>query len=177
MTNQHRVVGLIMDEGTGRNIWRTRKLKQWKSRPKDAFKNSSNGHTIYSKVRTLSTTLSEIRKLNTASVGIKILTNVSTKIHNEYVLKTNTPTPIFKRTAEFLGKYNMHIRKIETTPTHSRAPWSVNTNVTLDFTLCNTTKGASTVRIRAEYTARMEQVYENHMKIFTDGSFEKDRVG
>jgi hypothetical protein len=77
-------------------------------------------------------TLSEMRELNTANVGIKkIQTNVShpirhifcdTKIHDEYVLKTITPAPIFARTAEFLGKYNIDTRKIETTPTHSRAP-------------------------------------------------------
>jgi hypothetical protein len=105
-------------------------------RPKDAFKNSSNDHTIYSKVRrngrpsppekgqtgpqcfwdmqnenalceARGPTLSEMRKLNKVIRGIKILTNLShpirhffcdTKIHDEYVLETNTPKPIFTRT-------------------------------------------------------------------------------
>jgi hypothetical protein len=84
-----------------------------------------------------------MRELNTASVRIKILTNVThptrlffcdTKIHDEYVLKTNTPTPLFTITAEFLGKYTIDTRKIETTPTQNRAPWSVSTNETLDLT-------------------------------------------
>jgi hypothetical protein len=57
------------------------------------------------------------------------------------------------------------------------AEYGVNTNETLDFTLFNTTLGASNVRIRAEYTARMELVYENHMKIFTNRSVIEDRVG
>jgi hypothetical protein len=39
------------------------------------------------------------------------------------------------------------------------------------------TKEVSTVRNRAEYAARIEQVYENHMKIFTDGSLKEDIVG
>jgi hypothetical protein len=72
-----------------------------------------------------------MRELNTANVGIRKVTNVShpiryifcdTKIHDKYVLKTITPTPIFASTAEFLGKYNIDTRKIETTPTHSRSP-------------------------------------------------------
>jgi hypothetical protein len=38
-------------------------------------------------------------------------------------------------------------------------------------------KGASIVRNTAEYTSRMEQVYEKHMKIFTGGSLKEGRVG
>jgi hypothetical protein len=66
-----------------------------------------------------------MRELNTVNVGIKILTirlgifPATRRVHDEYVLNTNKPTPIFIRTADFLGKYNIDSRKIKTTPTHS----------------------------------------------------------
>jgi hypothetical protein len=130
------------------------------------FRLAHGAFAIWKTLRGRSTDTFRNERIEFGKCGIKIITNVShlirhffcdTKIHDDYILQTNTPTTIFTRT---IRKYNNNIdtRKIKTTLTHSQAPWSMDTNETLDFNLRYITKKASTVQIRAEYTARMEQV-------------------
>jgi hypothetical protein len=175
MTNQHRVLGLIIEE---RMNWKEH-LKETKAREmKNLNLLKTLSHKTWGSDQEMLLRIHQMAILSNFKVrvdGIRSVTKGSKieygkcrdtntnqripsdirnffcdmKIHNENVLKTNTPTQIITRTAEFLGKYNINTRKISTTPTHSRARWSVNTNEKLVFTLFKMKKGTSTLQIRA----------------------------
>jgi hypothetical protein len=75
------------------------------------------------------------------------------------------------------GKQEIDVRKIETTPNYARPPWLGNKNDTIDLTMCATPKGASKERIQAEFTSLMAEKYEEHDRVYTDGSLMDDKVG
>jgi hypothetical protein len=68
-------------------------------------------------------------------------------------------------------------RKVETAPSYNRAPWMIDADKCLDFTICSITKRTSRERIVAECTATFEGEYNERLKIFTDGSLKNERVG
>jgi hypothetical protein len=68
-------------------------------------------------------------------------------------------------------------RKIETAHRYNRAPWMINADKCLDFTMCSITKRASRERIVAECTATPEGEYKEQLKIFTNGSMKDERGG
>jgi hypothetical protein len=74
------------------------------------------------------------------------------------------------------GKFGVETRKVETAPSYNRAPWIINADKCLDFTMCSITKRASRERIIAECTATSGGEYIERLKIFTDGSLKDERV-
>jgi hypothetical protein len=78
---------------------------------------------------------------------------------------------------EIFGNQKIDVRKVETTPAYTRPPWLVEENETIDLTMCAILKGASTERIKAEFTSLMADKYEEYVQIYTDGSLKDDKVG
>jgi hypothetical protein len=60
---------------------------------------------------------------------------------------------------------------------HHRPPW-IETNIDqYDLKLCSIGRGASDERFRQETARILENKYKHHIKVYTDGSEEEDRVG
>jgi hypothetical protein len=76
-------------------------------------------------------------------------------------MRKGTPSPIFMTTID----------------SYTRAPWMIDTDKFLDFTVCSITKKASRERIVAECSATLKDDYNERLKIFTDGSLKDERVG
>jgi hypothetical protein len=68
-------------------------------------------------------------------------------------------------------------RKVETAHSYKWAPWMIDADKCLDFTMSSITKRASRERIVVVCTATLEGEYYERLKIFTDGSLKNERVG
>jgi hypothetical protein len=69
----------------------------------------------------------------------------------------------------------MDTRKVETAPSYNRAPWMIDADKCLDFTMCSITKRASRERIVVECTTTLEDKYNERLKMSTDGSLKDER--
>jgi hypothetical protein len=77
-----------------------------------------------------------------------------------------------------LGQLQIDIRKIKaTTPYYLRPPWRKNRNEQIDQSLCAIPKRSSIVRFYAETAKILEEKYNEHIKIYTDGSKKDENVG
>jgi hypothetical protein len=100
------------------------------------------------------------------------------RIQYEFAMRKGTPSPIFMKTIEKFGELGVDTRKRETAPIYNRAPWMIDVDKVLDFTMFSISKRARRKRIVAECTATLEGEYNERLKIFTAGSLVKDeRVG
>jgi hypothetical protein len=57
------------------------------------------------------------------------------------------------------------------------APWMIDADKFIDFTMCSITKKANRERIVVECTVTLEGEYNKRLKIFKDGSLQDKRVG
>jgi ribonuclease HI len=73
---------------------------------------------------------------------------------------------------EYLGKKQINTRKIERSP-----PWTNIDHNRFDYELCSIRRGASNERFQAETFRILNKKYENHSKIYTDGSNKDEKVG
>jgi hypothetical protein len=97
---------------------------------------------------------------------------MNNKIHDKYATKPRTIKPIFIIAIEYLGQLQIDVRRIETTPYYLRTPWKKNRYEQIEQSL-SIPKGSSSIRFRAETAKILEEKYNEHIKIFTDG-FKKD---
>jgi hypothetical protein len=69
------------------------------------------------------------------------------------------------------------VRRIETTPYYLRPPWRKNRYEQIDQSLHAIPKGSSNIRFRAETAKILEEKYNEHIKIYRDGSKKDEKVG
>jgi hypothetical protein len=128
--------------------------------------------------------LAEMREQNTTIVAKRILMNegrpirhffTNRRIQAEYAMRKSTPSPIFMKTIDKFEGVNT--RKVETAPRYNRAPWMIDADKCLNFTMCSITKRPSRERIVAECTTTLESEDNERLKIFTDGSLKNEKVG
>jgi hypothetical protein len=79
---------------------------------------------------------------------------------------------------EYFGKLQIDTRKIERSPQYFRPPWT-NTidNNRFDYELCAIRQGASNERFQAETFRILNEKYEHHSTIYTDGLKKDEKVG
>jgi hypothetical protein len=91
--------------------------------------------------------LAEMRELNI--VATRILMNerhpirhffTNHRIQDEYAMRKGTTSPIFMKSIDKFGELGVDTRKVETAPSYNRAPWKIDTDKCLDFTMCTITK-------------------------------------
>jgi hypothetical protein len=96
-------------------------------------------------------TLARIRQQYTTRIAIRFITNEShpirsyfmnNKIHDEYATKPRTIKSIFIRAIEYLGKLQIDVRRIETTPYYLRPPQRKTRYEQIDSFLCAIPKGS-----------------------------------
>jgi hypothetical protein len=87
------------------------------------------------------------------------------------------PKPLFVRAMGYFGKLQIDIRKIERSPQYFRPPWMNINHNRFDYELCGIRRGASNERYQAETFRIINEKYENHSKIYTDGSKKYKKVG
>jgi hypothetical protein len=78
---------------------------------------------------------------------------------------------------EYFGKLQIDTRKIERSPQYSRPPWTNIDHNTFDYELCAIRRGASIERLQAETFRILNEKYEQHNKIDTDGLNKDEKVG
>jgi hypothetical protein len=64
----------------------------------------------------------------------------------------------------------MEMRRIETTPYYLRPPWRKNRYEQINQSFCTIPKSSSSIRLCAETAKILEVKYNEHIKIYTDGS-------
>jgi hypothetical protein len=99
------------------------------------------------------------------------------KILDEYATNPRTFKPIFNRAIGLLGQLQMDMRRIKTTPYYLRPPWRKNRYEQIDQSLCTIPKSSSSIRPCAETAKILEEKYNEHIKIYTDGSKKDKKVG
>jgi hypothetical protein len=80
---------------------------------------------------------------------------------------------------EYFGKLQIDTRRIERSPQYFRArpPWTNIDQNRLDYELYAIRRGASNERFQAETFRILNNKYEHHSKIYTDGSKKDEKVG
>jgi disulfide oxidoreductase YuzD len=76
---------------------------------------------------------------------------------------------------EYLGK--LDTRKIERLPRYFRPPWTNIDHNRFDYELCAIRRGASNDRFQSTTFHILNEKYEHHSKIYTDGSKKDEKVG
>jgi hypothetical protein len=76
-----------------------------------------------------------------------------------------------------LGQVQKDVRRIETTPYYLRSSWRRNRFEQIDQSLCAIPKGSTSIRFRAETAKILEEKYNEHINIYTDGSKKDEKVG
>jgi hypothetical protein len=84
-------------------------------------------------------------------------TPYTSRIYDHYATKPTTPKPMFIRAID--------TRKIEPIPTFMRPPWKEMDEDRIDLIL----KGSKSERFRREAAKIIQEKYERHVKIYTDG--------
>jgi hypothetical protein len=84
---------------------------------------------------------------------------------------------MFIRAMEYLGRFRFDTRKIEPTPTFMRPPWKEMDEDRIDLILTGILKGSGSERFRREVAKILQEKYERHLKIYTDGSKKDERAG
>jgi hypothetical protein len=69
------------------------------------------------------------------------------------------------------------VRKTETTSYYLEPPWRKNRYEQIDQSVCTMPKGSSSTRFRAKTAKILEKKYNEHIKIYTDGSKKYEKVG
>jgi hypothetical protein len=82
---------------------------------------------------------------------------------DEYAMRKGTLSPIFIKTINKFGELGVDTRKMETTPSCNQAPWMINAEKCLDFTMRSITKRASKERSVAECTATLKGEYNERL--------------
>jgi hypothetical protein len=130
--------------------------------------------------------LDEIRKLISTKSAIRILTNTDHPIRpyftnpnklDEYAMRPRNPQLLFIRTAEYLGETQIDIRRIEMSPRYNRLPWKPVNEKQFDVRLCAFEPGTSSERHRTGTARTLDEDYGKHVKIYTDGSKMREKVG
>jgi hypothetical protein len=78
---------------------------------------------------------------------------------------------------EYLGKLQIDTRKIERFSQYFRPPWKNIDHNRFDFELCAVRRGASNESFQSEIFRILNEMYEHHSKIYTDGSKRDEKVG
>jgi hypothetical protein len=82
---------------------------------------------------------------------------------------------MFIRAMEYLGRFGIDTKKIEPTPTFMRPPWKEMDEDRSDLILTGIPKGSGSGRFRREAAIIIQEKYERHEKIYTNG-FKKDEI-
>jgi hypothetical protein len=77
----------------------------------------------------------------------------------------------------YLGKLQIDTRKIERLPQYFRPPSKNIDHNRFDYELCAIQRGASNEKSQAETFRILNEKYEHHSKIYTDGSKKDEKVG
>jgi hypothetical protein len=77
---------------------------------------------------------------------------------------------MFIRAMEYLERFGIDTRKIEPTPIFMRPPWNEMDEDRIDLILTGIPKGSGSERFRKEAAKIIQEKYERHQKIYTDGS-------
>jgi hypothetical protein len=78
---------------------------------------------------------------------------------------------------EHRGKLQIDTRKIERLPQYFRPPRTNIDHNRFDYELCAIRRGASNEIFKAETFRILNEKYEHHCKIYTDGSKKDEKVG
>jgi hypothetical protein len=78
---------------------------------------------------------------------------------------------------EYLGRFGIDTKKNEPTATFMRPPWKEMDEVCIDLILTGIPKESGTERFRREAVKIIQEKYERHEKIYTDGSKKDERAG
>jgi hypothetical protein len=122
--------------------------------------------------------LNEIAKLNSTKSAIRILTNTdhpnrpyftNPNKQDEYAMRLRKPQSLFIRTAEYIGKTQIDIRRMETLSRYDRPPWKPVDEKQHDVRLSAFGPGTSSERYRTDTARTLEADY--------DGSKIGDKVG
>jgi hypothetical protein len=84
---------------------------------------------------------------------------------------------MFIRAMEYLGRFGIDTRKIQPTPTFMRPPWKEMDEDRIDLILAGIPKGSGSKKFRREAAKILQEKYERHVKIYTDGSKKDERAG
>jgi hypothetical protein len=98
-------------------------------------------------------------------------------IYDDYAMKPGSPKPFFKRAAELFGQMGIDGRKVDKTPDYIRLPWYTDDGKILDWSLCKMRKGTPNEIFRAEFQELVNEKYNDHTRIYTDGSKKEEKVG
>jgi hypothetical protein len=124
-------------------------------------------------------TLTDMRNLNTTITTIRFISNPNNPIRpyflnptklDEYALRTAASKPLCVRAMEHLGKLQIDTRKIERSPQYCRLPWTNIDHNRFDYELCAIRRGAINERYQAKTFRILNEKYEHHSKIYTNGS-------
>jgi hypothetical protein len=78
---------------------------------------------------------------------------------------------------KYLGKLQIDARKIERLPRYFRPSWTNIDHNRFDYEFCAIRRGASNDKFQAETFRILNEKYEHHSKIYTDGSKKDEKVG
>jgi hypothetical protein len=126
-------------------------------------------------MRNLNTTITAIRFISNPNHPIRPCCLNPTKL-DEYALRPAAPKPLFVRVMEYFGKLQIDTRKIERLLQYFRPPWT-NIDRRFDYKLCAIRRSASNDRFQAEILCLLNEYYEHHSKIYTDGSKKDENIG
>jgi hypothetical protein len=101
---------------------------------------------------------------------------INRKIYDNYAMKPGSRKPFFIRAAELLGQKDIDLRKVET-PDYIRTPWYTDNGKSMDWSLCKMRKRTPIEIFRAEFQELLNEKYNNHTRIYTDGSKKEEKVG
>jgi hypothetical protein len=113
-------------------------------------------------------TLAGMRNLYTTITAIRIINNPNHPIR-PYCLN---PTKLeeYVLAMEYFGKLEIETRKIERSPQYFRPLWTNIDHNWFDYELYAIRRGVSNGRFQAETFRILNEKYEHHSKIYTDGS-------
>jgi hypothetical protein len=96
---------------------------------------------------------------------------------DDYAMKPRSLKPFFIRPAELLRQMDIDGRKVEKTPDYIRPPLYTDNGKNMDWSLCKMIKGTPNEMFRAEFQELLNEKYNNHTRIYTDGSKTEEKVG
>jgi hypothetical protein len=84
---------------------------------------------------------------------------------------------LLMRVAELLGQIDIDGRKVEKTPDYITPLWYTDDGKSMDWSLCKMGKGIPNEIFRAEFQKLVNEKYNDHIRIYTDGSKMEEKVG
>jgi hypothetical protein len=92
-------------------------------------------------------------------------------------MKPGSPKPFFIRAAKLLGQMDIDGRKVEKTLDYIRTPWYTDDGEkNMVWSLCKMRKGTPNEIFRAEFQELVNKKYNDHTRIYTDGSKKEEKV-